>query len=70
MSRCTICGSKSDCDEFCGHSFSDMRDEILLLRDEVKKRDELIKKVARNGNTNLFLMELIKPEIKKILEKE
>ena len=36
MSRCDICGSKSDCDEFCGDSFSDMRDSVLFSREVIE----------------------------------
>lgn len=36
MSRCSICGSNSDCDEFCGNDFSQMRDLVLEARDELE----------------------------------
>ena len=36
MSRCEICGSKADCDEFCGDSFSDMRESVLLSREVIE----------------------------------
>jgi len=43
MSRCMDCGSKGDCDEFCGDSHSEMRDSILELRSENERLKELLK---------------------------
>jgi hypothetical protein len=37
MSRCVICGSKGSCDEFCGLSFSEMRDSVIEAREEIEK---------------------------------
>lgn len=42
MSRCTECGSKGDCDEFCGESHGEMRDSILFLREENEKLKECV----------------------------
>lgn len=51
MSRCVTCGSKGDCDEFCGLSFSEMRDSVIKAREEIEKLQSENEKL----NTNLTL---------------
>jgi len=40
------CGSRGDCDEFCGDTHSEMRDNILFLREENEKLRECVERIA------------------------